>query len=452
MLRKGFAGLRDFRQLLPEMTDYREAFVNIRAQNYADPSFDAPRSAYDFTEWTSRKDDSMETALTVVVPTFNESKNIREMHRRLEKVLDGVSWEVIFVDDASPDGTGEVVRALARTDRRVRLIERHDRRGLSSAVVEGALAASADVVAVMDGDLQHDESVLIGLYEEVASGRAEIASASRFLQEDGADGLSSARRLKMSNTGIRLANSAFGLELTDPLTGFFAIRRATVLEALPHLSGQGFKILLDLITATPVRPRVVELPFRFRPRLHGESKLDRRVMYDFFLFFIEKKMRPVLPLPARFISFALVNGVGILVHLATLVVMVGLLGLGFTLGQLIGTFLGMAFNFTVNNAVTYSDQTLKGRRFIVGFGLFCVLCSVGVVANIGMANILHERYTEASYVLPALAGALIAVVWNYAATQAFVWGRRSRQSKRTLRRQAARATARREQDFAQDPA
>lgn len=426
--------------------------MNIRAQNSADPAFDVSRSASGYTGHAATSASAPETALTVVIPTFNESKNIHEMHRRLEKVLGGLFWEVIFVDDASPDGTGEVVRALARTDRRVRLIERHDRRGLSSAVVEGALAASAEVVAVMDGDLQHDESVLIGLYEEVASGRAEIASASRFLQQDGADGLSSARRLKMSNTGIRLANRAFGLNLTDPLTGFFAVRRATVLEALPHLSGQGFKILLDLITATPVRPRVVELPFRFRPRLHGESKLDRRVMYDFFLFFIEKKLRPVLPLPARFISFALVNGVGILVHLATLVVVVGLLGLGFTLGQLVGTLLGMVFNFTVNNAVTYSDQTLKGRRFFIGFGLFCVLCSVGVVANIGMANILHERYTEASYILPALAGALIAVVWNYAATQAFVWGRRSRHSKKALRRQAARSAARRTSDFTHDPA
>lgn len=404
--------------------------VSFHAQDIA-----APREA---RSGDSGSDRLSGTALTVVVPVFNESGNIRALHEKLDSVLGAIPWEVIFVDDASPDGTGNVVRSLARHDRRVRLIKRHDRRGLSSAVVEGALAASADIVAVMDGDLQHDESLLPRLYEEIASGRADIASASRFLQEDGAEGLSSARRLKISNTGIRLANRAFGLDLTDPLTGFFAVRRETVMEALPHLSGRGFKILLDIITATAVPPRVVELPFRFRPRLHGESKLDRRVMYDFFLFFIEKKIRPVLPLPARFISFALINGVGILVHLATLVVLVGVIGAGFTLAQIVGTLFGMAFNFTVNNAVTYSDQTLKGRRFVIGFGLFCVLCSVGIVANVGMANVLHDRYAEISYVLPALAGALIAVVWNYAATRTFVWGRRSRQSKRALKRQAAR--------------
>lgn len=371
--------------------------------------------------------------VSVVVPVFNESANVATLVRRVEGVLGSIGWEVIFVDDASPDGTGDAVRAIARTDRRVRLLERHDRRGLSSAVIEGALASAADVVAVMDGDLQHDESVLPQLYETVASGQADIAAASRFLQQGGADGLSSARRLQMSNTGIDLANRAFGLDLTDPLTGFFAIRRDLVIEALPHLSGQGFKVFLDLITALPRRPEVVELPFRFRPRLHGESKLDRRVMYDFALFFIEKKIRPVLPLPARFISFALINALGILVHLATLVVMVGGLGTGFTLAQLVGTLFGMTFNFAVNNAVTYADQTLRGRQFVIGFVVFCALCSVGILANVGMANVLHERYSELNYMLPALAGALVAVVWNYGATRVLVWGRKSRRAQRRLR-------------------
>ena len=216
------------------------------------------------------------------------------------------------------------------------------------------------------------------------------------------------------------------------------IRRQAVLDALPHLSGQGFKVLLDLITASPEPLRIAELPFRFRARVHGELKLDNRVMYDFFLFFIEKKIRPVLPLPARFISFALVNTVGIGVHLLALVFMVGFLGTGFTIAQLIGTFLGMLFNYSVNNVVTYSDQRLKGRNFYIGFLIFSTLCSIGIVANIGMANILHERYSELSYVLPALAGALIAVVWNYVATQTLVWGRKSCKQRKVLKRQKAR--------------
>ncbi|MDH2328624.1 glycosyltransferase family 2 protein [Cereibacter sp. SYSU M97828] len=364
--------------------------------------------------------------VSVVVPTYNERNNIAILLKRVSDALVGMNWEIIFVDDASPDGTADIVRALARQDQRVRLISRHNRRGLSSAVVEGALAASADIVAVMDGDLQHDEGVLPEMYRTVASGKAEIASASRFLQEDGAAGLSSATRLKMSNGGIRLANAAFGLDLTDPLTGFFVIRRDVLVRALPDLSEQGFKILLDLITSAKPRPRVAELPFRFREREHGESKLDNKVMYDFFLFFLEKKIGHFLRLPARFLSFGIINTIGILLHLLILEAGLAWFGLSFAVAQLLATMLAMAFNYSVNNLVTYNDRQLKGADFYTGFVIFALLCSVGVVANVGIATVLHVQYADIAHELPALAGAMITAVWNYAATKLFVWGKRRR--------------------------
>lgn len=361
------------------------------------------------------------TALSVVVPTFNERDNIAEIVSRLDKCLPDIQWEVIFVDDFSPDGTAQRIRRIAARDRRVRLITRHNRRGLSSAVIEGALAAAGDVVAVMDGDLQHDESVLPELYRIVADGEADIALASRFLLEDGADGLASDTRLKISNTGIALANMMFGLKLTDPLTGFFAIDRSVVENALPNLSGVGFKVLLDLITATRPKPRVKEIPFRFRERQHGESKLDNRVMYDFFLFFIEKKIAPLVPLPARFISFAMINGFGIFIHLLALTAMISGLKMSFDHGQLIATIIAMGFNYSANNALTYNDRRRKGWRFATGFLIFAALSSFGIVANVGIASAVHREYTSLIYLLPAALGAMITVVWNYIATQAFVW-------------------------------
>ena len=364
-----------------------------------------------------------EIKLSVVVPTFNESANVPEMVRRLGETLCDIPWEVIFVDDASPDGTADVVRSLAREDRRVRLISRHNRRGLASAVVEGALAASAEIVAVMDGDLQHDESVLPEMYRKVADNEAEIVSASRFLREDGADGLSSDTRVAISNTGIRLSNAMFKLDMTDPLTGFFVVRRSVVRRALPDLSELGFKVLMDLVISAKPRPRVAEVPFKFRSRVHGESKLDNRVMYDFFLFFVEKKIARVLPLPARFLSFAFVNSIGILVHLAVLVPLVSLAGAAFATGQFLATLVAMFFNYAVNNLVTYRDRQLKGANFYFGFIVFGVLCSLGVLANVGVSTVLHRDYPQIVYLLPAVAGALITVVWNYVATQAFVWGR-----------------------------
>ncbi|MDP1556929.1 MAG: glycosyltransferase, partial [Hyphomonas sp.] len=294
---------------------------------------------------------SVNSGLSVVVPTFNERENVPELVRRLDKVLVGQDWEVIFVDDNSLDGTADVIRELSRRDKRVRLIARHNRRGLSSAVIEGALAASSDIVAVMDGDLQHDESVLPRMLQIITSGEAELVSASRFLTEDGAAGLSSDTRVKISNTGNSLSNLLFKLNMTDPLTGFFMMRRNVVLRALPELSEIGFKVLIDLIVSAKPRPKVKEVAFQFRSRLHGESKLDNRVMYDFFLFFIEKKVSRYIPVPARFISFALVNSIGILVHMAILMPAVSLAGMAFNSAQLMATVFAMLFNYTANNAL-----------------------------------------------------------------------------------------------------
>jgi dolichol-phosphate mannosyltransferase len=361
--------------------------------------------------------------LSVVVPTFNERDNVPAIVERLDRTLSEIGWEVIFVDDSSPDGTASAVRTLARTDPRVRLISRHNRRGLSSAVVEGGLAAAGDVVAVMDGDLQHDESVLPELYRRVATGEADVVAASRFLATGKTEGLSSREREQMSNTGIRLANFCFGLNLTDPLTGFFAMRRETLERATPKLSALGFKILLDVITSAKPRPKVVEVPFTFRAREHGESKLDNRVMYDFFLFFLEKMIGRFVPVPARFLSFAVVNGFGILLHLAILVPAVSLFGVGFDQAQLGATVVSMFSNYALNNAITYHDVSLKGWRFWSGFVVFAVLCSVGIFANVGVASMLHREFAGMLYVLPALAGAFITVVWNYVATKFFVWGR-----------------------------
>lgn len=362
-------------------------------------------------------------ALSVVVPTFNERENVPAVVERLDRTLGKLGWEVIFVDDASPDGTAAAVRAIARVDPRVRLISRHNRRGLSSAVVEGGLASSGDVIAVMDGDLQHDESVLPELYRRVANGEADIAAASRFLATGATEGLSSETRVKMSNTGIMLANRAFGLKLTDPLTGFFAMRRETLERSLPHLSALGFKILLDVITSQKPRPKVVEVPFTFRAREHGESKLDRKVMYDFFLFFLEKVIGRFVPVPARFLSFAFVNSLGILLHLALLVPAVSLFRVEFATAQLFATVGSMFFNYAMNNTITYHDMSLKGIRFWLGFGVFAALCSAGIFANVGVASMLHREFDSVLYVVPAMAGAFITVVWNYVATKFFVWGR-----------------------------
>jgi dolichol-phosphate mannosyltransferase len=363
--------------------------------------------------------------LSVVIPTYNEKENVAAIVASLERVLGADGWEVIFVDDASPDGTAEAVRKLGRFDRRVRLISRHNRRGLASAVVEGGLAASGEFIAVMDGDLQHDEAVLPELYRRVADGEADIAAASRFLEDHAREGLSSDKRLRMSNTGITMANRFFGLELTDPLTGFFVVRRDLLEKTVPHLSGLGFKILLDLVTSMDPPPRVSEVPFRFRQRAAGESKLDRRVMYDFMLFFLEKWIGRFAPIPGTWLSLALVSSLGLLVHLAVVIPAVSVLGIAFVPAQIAGTAAAMFATFSAHNLISHRDSTLRGRRFWTGFAVFSLLCAIGVFANVGVATLIRTDFPELVYVVPALAGAMISVVWNFAASKAFArWKKR----------------------------
>jgi dolichol-phosphate mannosyltransferase len=242
-----------------------------------------------------------------------------------------------------------------------------------------------------------------------------------------------------------LANRMFNLRLTDPLTGFFAIRREVVESALPDLSEVGFKVLLDLITAAHPAPKIVEVPFRFRKRVHGESKLDKRVMYDFFIFILQKKIAPLVRLPSRFISFCLINSFGVLIHLLVLAIGLNLTGLSFLSAQLVATAFAMVFNYTANNQLTYSDRRLKGLRFYIGFLIFAALSSVGVIANVGVSSMIHQRFESLIYLAPAALGALLTVVWNYVASQAFVWGRTrygyfARQRSRLVRMQKSKPT------------
>ncbi|OYV39415.1 MAG: dolichol monophosphate mannose synthase [Acidocella sp. 20-61-6] len=354
-------------------------------------------------------------SLTVVVPCYNERGNVAPMVAALARALAGLDWEVVFVDDDSPDGTAAAARELARGDARVRCIRRVGRRGLSSAVIEGALSSSADYVAVIDGDMQHDETRIPLMLEAVAGG-AELAVGSRHVAGGDSAGLSSPMRVRLSRTGIRLAQMVTGTQVSDPMSGFFLLRRDLFERLAARLTGQGFKILLDLILASPERLRIVEIPYQFRPRAAGESKLDALVLVQFAGLLVDKALRGTVPL--RFLAFALVGGFGVLVNLAVLE-LAGWLGADFGTAQTIGTIVAMIANFQLNNQLTYRAQRLKGGRAWRGLLLFLVVCSLGAIANIGIARALYAE--NGSGLLSGAAGAAIGVVWNYAVSATLVW-------------------------------
>ena len=359
--------------------------------------------------------------LSIVVPTYCERDNVAELVRRLDACLSGVAWEAIFVDDDSPDATADTVRALAARDPRVRCIQRIGRKGLSSACVEGMLSSSAPYVAVMDGDLQHDETILPRMLQCLRADNLDIAVGSRYVAGGGVGDWAEGRA-RASRLATRVSRLVIPAELADPMSGFFMIRRDTFHECVRRLSAIGFKILVDLFASSERPLRFLEIPYTFRNRVAGESKLDHQVAWDFGMLLLDKLIGHVVPV--RFVSFAFIGGLGALVHLTVLsIVYRGGLA-DFVAGQSAATAVAMIFNFFLNNLITFRDRRLSGLRWVRGLVSFMLGCSVGAVANVGIAHYAFER--ETGWFAAAIAGILVGAVWNYSVTSFYTWGRKRR--------------------------
>src|SRR3954462_11315712 len=357
--------------------------------------------------------------LSIVVPTFNERDNVTVLYRRLEGTLTGISWEGVFVADNSPDGTWEVVRGLARKDSRVRCIRRIGRRGLSGACIEGILASSGPYAAVVDADLQHDETQLPKMVGLLQSGEAELVVGSRYIEGGSADSFNK-QRAGASQLATEVAKRVLKVAIADPMSGFFMIRRDKFEELAPKLSTQGFKILLDIVATAEGKLRTIEVPFTFGSRQHGESKLDSMVALDFLGLVLAKMTNDVVSL--RFLLFALVGSLGLFVHFAALYFCLRALDLPFPEAQGCAALCAMTSNFLLNNFLTYRDQRLKGFGIVRGLAIFYLVCSVGLLANVGVAFSVYDQ--EPIWWLAGAAGALMGVVWNYAMSGLFVWRKR----------------------------
>jgi dolichol-phosphate mannosyltransferase len=356
--------------------------------------------------------------LSIVVPTFNEKDNVEKLIERIEQALPDRKWEIIFIDDDSPDGTADFVRRLAQSKPYVRCHQRIGRRGLSKALIEGILSSSAPVIVVMDADLQHDETILPTMLDRIRNGQTEIVVGSRYCA-GGSIGDWNSQRAAMSRLATLLSRTIVTPHLTDPMSGFFMLRRETFHRIVRRLSGEGYKILLDLFASSPEPLRFVEVPYTFRERTAGESKVDTAVIWEYLLLVVDKKFGHILP--ARFVLFSLVGLSGVVVHFLALATTFKFLGLQFSIAQTIATLSAMTSNFAFNNILTYRDMRLRGRRFLTGLFTFYLVCGIGAIANVGIANFVFQR--DYTWWLAGGAGALVGTVWNYAASSIFTWGR-----------------------------
>ena len=372
--------------------------------------------------------------LAIVLPTFNESGNVRVLADRLARVLSDVHYEVIFVDDDSPDGTADVVRAMARQHDNIRVVQRIGRRGLSSACIEGILAASAPFVAVMDADLQHDESVLPEMLRRMRNDNLDLVVASRNIA-GGSMGEFTKWRVWLSQLGKRLSLMGAEHALSDPMSGFFMVR-FTAFERLAHrLSAIGFKILLDIVLSADRGLRIGEVPYRFGAREHGESKLDFMVGLEYFELLVDKHLGDLVNV--KFVLFGMVGALGVGVHLLILRALLGLAGFSFATAQAVTTFVVMILNFVLNNSVTYRDRRLRGWAFWGGLITFCLACALGVAANVAIADQAFHRGVP--WVLAALTGLMFSAVWNYGVTSMTTWRQARRSSERRAQQRIAAA-------------
>lgn len=363
--------------------------------------------------------------LAIVIPTYNEGENVSAVLAALENALIGIQWEAIFVDDQSPDGTADRIREIASMDRRIRVLERVGRRGLSSACIEGMLATPAPYIAVMDSDMQHDESILPKMLECIRSNCVDVVVGSRKVA-GGSMGQFAPDRVWLSNLGSRISRLVCQCEVSDPMSGFFVVDRNYFHEVVHRLTGRGFKILVDLLASSQRAVRTAEIPYHFRNRQRGESKLDVNVELEYLFLLIDKVIGNVVP--TRFVLFVLVGFLGVFVHLTCLGIFYRELRETFVVSQTLATLVAMTSNFLLNNVVTFRDRRLRGKRLVAGLFTFYAACSIGALMNVSFANFLHRSMVP--WYLAGVAGTAISSVWNYGVNTVFTW-RRSKSLMRT---------------------
>lgn len=355
--------------------------------------------------------------LSVIIPTFNEQDNVKQVYAAVAAALADHDWEIIFVDDASKDATTAEVIALSRDDYRVRLIRRIGRRGLSSACIEGMLASTSEYVAVMDADLQHDESLLPRMQERLEQNPSlDLVVGSRYCQSASMGSLAS-NRVRISQWATRFSQFFSRTSVTDPMSGFFMLRSSKLEEIAPRLSGIGFKVLLDILMSSKGQFVAEELPYVMRSRHQGESKLDAKVAYDYFLMIADKTIGVYFPI--RLLMFLMVGATGVLVQLFFVWLLHIVMAADFVTATIFATAIAMTSNFILNNWFTHYDRRLTGAAMIKGYLSFVLACSIGATINVFVADLSFQNL--GIWWMASLLGAVFGSIWNYTMSNILTW-------------------------------
>jgi dolichol-phosphate mannosyltransferase len=354
--------------------------------------------------------------LSVVIPTYNEALNVEELVRRLSQALEpalGSDYELIVVDDDSPDRTWELAQRLALDYPRLRVMRRSNERGLASAVIRGWQVARGAFLCVIDADLQHPPDVVVELYKLMARG-ADMAVASRHVLGGGVSDWSIMRRIVSRAAqliGLVVLPGVVG-RVSDPMSGYFMIRRSAI-EGVA-LSPLGYKILIEVLARGRV-PWIGEVPYVFHERTQGGSKATAGVYLDYLRHLV--RLRASGSPFNRFVRFALVGLSGVIVDMGLLFLLSDptTLGWGLTRSKLIAAETAIVNNFLWNDAWTFGDVSAHQRGFkqrLRRFGKFQLICLAGVALNTILLNLQFNLLHMNRYVANAVAIAIVTG-WNF---------------------------------------
>jgi dolichol-phosphate mannosyltransferase len=357
----------------------------------------------------------MDKILSVIIPTYNERDNIIPLVERIHQALSGHEYRLLFVDDDSHDGTAELARSLS-SKYPVSVIVRQDKKGLASAVVDGLKHTGGETVAVMDADLQHPPEVMPAMLEAMNNG-ADIAIGSRYITGGGCQGWGLIRRI-ISRTAIFLAHLLLPStrNVKDPMSGFFMFRRQSVADA--DLKPFGYKILLEILVLGNLY-HAVEVPYIFRTRSHGESKLSSRQQIE-YLRHIYSLMRRTGE-TWRIIKFCLVGISGIFVNEGLLWILAQLAGLPLVIASPISIECSIISNFTLNNFFTFHDRrSLALKSTLYRLLKFNLVSLGGLAINLGVL-LFFTHVIGVYYLVANLFGIVVAFIWNYILSTWWTW-------------------------------
>ena len=356
--------------------------------------------------------------LSIVIPTYNEKDNISKILEMLSLALGNVQYEIIFVDDNSPDGTANEVKIYMRKFSNLHLIHRIGRRGLSGAIIEGVFAAKSEIVAVMDCDLQHDESKLLEMMDLFSKSTSlDLVIGSRFT-EDGeiSDKAFSKIRELGSKVTTLLIKKFMQIKSTDPLSGFFMVKRETFLKYSDNLQTQGFKVLADFLAMSGKFIEIEEVGYKFKNRIAGESKMSLLTVLELFSLVLSQIFKGKISI--RFILFCMVGVSGIFVQL--LITGFSMLLINqFSTSQTVGIFAAMTSNYFLNNYITFQERRLKSLDLVRGLVSFYFICSLGAFANIAVATYVFSL--SSNWLISSFLGAVFGAVWNFTLSSIFTW-------------------------------